>query len=108
MALIHCPKCDKRISDKAETCQFCQHILVADPEKLDSERRINRIKKSSSLMNHSFIALILFIGGLAYTAWYTDEGASTDKLIAQGVTAVAFVWYLVTRVRIMLFKRTKQ
>ncbi|MCU4677164.1 zinc ribbon domain-containing protein [Catenovulum sp. 2E275] len=108
MALMHCPKCDKKISDKAESCQFCQHVLVADPEKIESERRINRIKKSSNLMTQSFIALILFIGGLAYTAWYTDDGTSNDKIIAQVVTAISFVWYLVTRIRIMLFKRSKQ
>ncbi len=108
MALVHCPKCDKRISDKAEVCQFCNHVLVADPEKLDSERRINRIKKASNLMTQSFVALILFIGGLAYSAWYSDDGTSTDKIVAQVVTAISFVWYLITRIRIMLFKRDKK
>ncbi|WAJ69124.1 zinc ribbon domain-containing protein [Catenovulum adriaticum] len=108
MALMHCPNCDKRISDKAETCQYCQHVLVADPEKIDSERRINRIKKASSLMTQSFIALILFIGGLAYSAWYSDTGTSTDKIVAQAITAISFIWYLITRIRIMLFKRAKQ
>lgn len=107
MALIHCPKCDKRISDKAEICQHCQHVLVADPEKLDSERRINRIKKASNLMTQSFIALILFIGGIAYSSWFSDEGVSNDKIISQVVSGLALVWYLITRIRIMLFKRSK-
>ena len=108
MALIPCPECGKRISDKAQSCQHCEHVLVADPEKLTTQRRINRIKQSSSLITHSFLALILFIGGLAYSSWYAESGMGYDKIASQVVALLGLVWYVVTRIRIMMFKREKQ
>ncbi|MER2493651.1 zinc ribbon domain-containing protein [Catenovulum sediminis] len=108
MALTQCPECNKRISDKADQCPYCQCALVDDPEKLETQRRINRIKKSSSLMTHSFLALILFISGLAYSSWYAEDGMTYDKIASQAVALIGLIWYLTTRIRIMLFKRNKK
>lgn len=106
MALMHCPECDKKISDKASQCPHCEKVLVADPEKLETQRRINRIKKSSSLISQSFLGLMMFIGGLAYSSWYADEGMSTDKIASQVIAGIGVFWYLVTRIRILMFKRS--
>ncbi|NTS78541.1 zinc ribbon domain-containing protein [Catenovulum sp. SM1970] len=105
MALISCPKCGKRVSDKADSCLHCGAVLVDDPEKLQRLGRIERIKRSSQLMTRSFLALILFIGGLAYSGFYADKGESTDKWISQIVAGIGFVWYLILRVQIIQFKR---
>ncbi|WP_017445058.1 zinc ribbon domain-containing protein [Gayadomonas joobiniege] len=106
MALTHCPKCDKKISDKADQCPHCEHLMVADPEKLETQRRINRIKKSSSLITQSFLGLILFIGGLAYSSWYAEDGMSNDKIAAQVIAGIGVFWYLVSRIRILMFRRS--
>ncbi len=107
MALIACPKCGKRISDKAETCKHCGALMVEDPEKLRTAGRIERIHKSSRLMSQSFIALILFIGGLAYSSFDPEAGETTAKWVAQGIAGAGFIWYLILRVQIMMFKKEK-
>ncbi|KMT64966.1 hypothetical protein [Catenovulum maritimum] len=105
MALISCPQCRQKISDKAEQCSKCDYVLLGDPEKLDSQRRILRIKQSSKLMTHSFLFLLLFIGSIAYSSWYAESGDSWDKMVSLGLTAVGLIGYLVSRIRIMMFKR---
>ncbi|WP_111976391.1 zinc ribbon domain-containing protein [Algibacillus agarilyticus] len=107
MALIACPKCRKRISDKAESCQHCHEVLVGDPEKIRTGARIKRIEKSARLMTYSFFALIMFIAGIAYSGMYAETGASWDKWGSQIVSGVGFIWYIVLRVQIMLFKKEK-
>ena len=32
MALIHCPECGKEISDKAEKCIHCRHVMKEQPK----------------------------------------------------------------------------
>ncbi|MEI3556349.1 MAG: zinc-ribbon domain-containing protein [Eubacteriales bacterium] len=32
MALIHCPECGKEISDKAEKCIHCGHVMKEQPK----------------------------------------------------------------------------
>ncbi|AWB67686.1 zinc ribbon domain-containing protein [Saccharobesus litoralis] len=107
MALIACPNCGKRISDKAEVCQHCHTALTGDPDKVRSAARIARIEQSARLMTYSFIALIVFIAGIAYSAFYAETGATWDKWLAQIATAIGFVWYIGLRIRIMMFKKQK-
>ena len=56
MAVINCPSCKKKISDKAKTCSHCDIELGSiDEDKLAAIRQTNLIQKSQKLMNHSFI-----------------------------------------------------
>lgn len=106
MALVACPACKQRISDKAESCQHCGFVFGGDVEGEErANPRIERIKKSSQLMTQAFIALIVFIAGIAYSGFYAESGETWDKWLSQGLSALGFIWFITTRVRIMIFKK---
>ena len=58
-------------------------------------------------MNHSFIALIIFLTG--FLALYTRSPApgSIELLITQSAIGIGFLWYVINRVRLLLVKKTK-
>ena len=105
MALIECPACQKRISSQAKQCQHCQTTLKGSQESLESLSRISHIKKSSQLMNHSFISLTLFIGGVVLWFWGGEPAQGMRSNIACGLFVLGFVGYMITRVRLVLHKR---
>ncbi|MBY6185573.1 zinc ribbon domain-containing protein [Marinobacter hydrocarbonoclasticus] len=108
MALIHCPSCAKRISDKAPFCPHCQFARSDDPEALERAARIRQIKQNQSLMTHSFLALFAFVGGFALWWWGGEAADSWRAPVGIGLMSLGFVGYLVTRVRILLAKRRTQ
>ncbi|GAA5188070.1 zinc ribbon domain-containing protein [Ferrimonas gelatinilytica] len=105
MALIHCAGCGKRISDKAPTCPHCQYARDSDPEVAERAGRIRAIRHNQTLMTHSFIALLLFVGGFALWWWGGEAAEGWREPVGTGAMALGFVFYLVTRVRIILARR---
>ena len=91
MALVACPKCQKRISSLAKQCEHC---------KTDSH-----IERSNSLMTQSFIFLTLFIAGVVVWFWGGEPAQGLTSYIAIASFVIGFTGYLVTRVRIVLHKR---
>ena len=72
MAVINCPSCKKKISDKVKSCHYCQlDLTVLDADKIANLKRVSAVKKSQQLMNHSFIAMLLFCGGFLFLYWQT-------------------------------------
>lgn len=102
MALIECPVCRTRISSKAASCSHCQAKTNGDNESL---ARISHIKTSAKLMNHSFIAMTLFIAGVVIWFWGGEPAEGLRANIAGACFVFGFVGYLITRVRIVLHKR---
>jgi hypothetical protein len=102
MALIACPACGKRISSQALQCQHCKANLEGN---LESLARINHIKHSARLMNHSFIAMTLFIGGVVLWFWGGEPAQGMRAYVAGSCFGLGFVGYLITRIRIVLHKR---
>ncbi|MFQ6370976.1 zinc ribbon domain-containing protein [Shewanella sp. YIC-542] len=102
MALTSCPICEKRISDKARECPHCQAQLQGD---LSSAQRIKRIEKSSQLMNHSLIAMTIFIAGVVVWFWGGEVASGTRAVVGGVLFVFGFIGYLITRVRIILNKR---
>ena len=94
--------CQKRISSLATQCQHCQANLSGDNESLT---RITHIKKSAQLMNHSFLSLTLFIGGVVLWFWGGEPAEGIRSQIAVGLFVLGFVGYMITRVRMVLHKR---
>jgi uncharacterized membrane protein (DUF106 family) len=92
MAVINCPSCKKKISDKAKSCQYCQLELT---------------EKSQQLMNHSFIAMLLFCGGFLFLYWQDAQPGTWQYVIAIASTILGFILYIVTRVRLILAKRNR-
>ncbi|WOT06802.1 zinc ribbon domain-containing protein [Shewanella youngdeokensis] len=102
MALIKCPSCSKRISSKAKSCSHCKANLSANNESL---QLISHIKRSNQLMNQSFLALTLFIGGVVTWFWGGEPAEGTRSIVAVCAFVIGFVGYLITRVQIVLHKR---
>lgn len=107
MAVINCPSCNKKISDKAKSCSHCQLELAnLDPDKMQSMSKVCFVQKHQSLMNHSFIAILFFCGGFL-SLWQYAEPGTWQYTAAIASTVVGFVLYLVTRIRLLFLKRSK-
>ncbi|MDP7592330.1 MAG: hypothetical protein QF552_06445 [Litorilituus sp.] len=108
MAVINCPSCRKKISDKAKLCGFCSVDLTElDSEKVASIERINRINKGQRLMNYSFVAMLLFCGGFLFMYWDNVEPGSWQHTLAMLSSAMGFIIYIIIRVKLLFFKREK-
>ncbi len=108
MAIISCPFCGHKISDKAVTCSKCQNELSdLTPEKIESLNREKRFNHAQKLMNQSMIALVMFLAGFGIWYWWQPESGSYNQYLSIAAVVIGFTWYVITRVRIMLFKRNK-
>ncbi len=108
MAIINCPACNKKISDKAKTCNHCSVALQnIDQDKLKAIELEQRLKKKQSLMNQSFFAMLLFCGGFLFLFWQNAQPGSWQYITSITSTVLGFIMYLVTRVRLILIKRKK-
>ncbi|WP_448565251.1 hypothetical protein [Thalassotalea ganghwensis] len=107
MAVINCPSCKKKISDKAKQCNHCQIDLQnLDEEKLKNINTVNLINKSQRLMTQSFIAMLLFCGGFLFYYWKNVEPGTWQYFLSVFSIIIGFVLYIVTRVRLILLKRS--
>ncbi|MCL1059972.1 zinc ribbon domain-containing protein [Shewanella sp. Choline-02u-19] len=104
MALVKCPSCGERISSMAKECSHCKASISANNESLQV---ISHIKRSNQLMNQSFLALTLFIGGVVTWFWGGEPAEGTRSIIAVSAFTLGFVGYLVTRMQIVLHKRKR-
>lgn len=108
MALMDCPVCGKRISDKADSCQFCNTpIKGVDQEKLERQQRIRVIKASERLMTLSFIFMLAFVSGFGFMYWWEPAVDSIQMYLAKGGIAIGFVGYIATRIKMLLLKKKK-
>ncbi|PCI60799.1 MAG: hypothetical protein COB35_08120 [Gammaproteobacteria bacterium] len=108
MAIINCPSCGKKVSDQAINCSHCQLDLKnADADQIQHLNKISKINKSQSLMNHSFIAMILFCGGVLMLFWRSSDPLSLEYKASVAATVIGFVLYIVTRIRLFLLKFKK-
>jgi len=106
MAVINCPNCQKKISDKAKSCSHCQlDVTNADPEQLANLRKVNTIKKSQRIMTLSFIAMLLFCGGFLFFYWYEVQPGTWQYVASMFSAFIGFCLYIVTRVQLILLKR---
>ena len=113
MALINCPSCKQRISDKSKTCSHCdfnfQSGVTAEgetPEQLESKNKIKRLKKRYSLQMQAMAGIILFLLGIVLWYFVGDKGFSKmSHFVELGTALFGGLWYLLTRVRLILFKK---
>ena len=108
MAVINCPSCKKKISDKAESCNHCGLSLQSlDSEQMANLNHVNRIRQAQRLMNYSFIAMLLFCGGFLFMFWDNVEQDTWQYQLAMTSTVLGFIFYIIIRVRLLFFKRQK-
>ena len=109
MAIISCPFCGFKISDKAAQCTKCNaDVSELTPEKMASIARNKMLDKTQSLVNHSMFALLLFLGGFGSIYWFSPAQGSLQQIAFMGLSAIGFCWYIITRIRIMLLKKGRK
>lgn len=108
MAITSCPSCNKKISDKAQSCPHCG-FSRAGMSKEDEQRKKKhkRFLKMQSINNQSMLAMLLFVVGVGYMYWEGIRPSETEYYIAMSVSAVGFIWYIVNRVRMIIVKKSK-
>lgn len=108
MAVINCPKCKKKISDKAKECNHCQLDLVnLDSEKMQSLSTITLIEKQQKLMTLSFVAMLLFCGGFLFLYWQDAQPGTWQYVTSITSTVIGFFLYLIIRIQLIFLKRSK-
>jgi|TARA_B110000090_G_C13127942_1_gene348909 hypothetical protein len=107
MAVINCPSCTKKISDKAKFCSHCQLDLAnVDQDKIQYLSKVSFVQKHQRLMNYSFIAMLLFCGGFL-TFWQYASSGTWQYNASIASTAGGFVLYIVIRIRLLFLKRSQ-
>ena len=108
MAIISCPFCGHKISDKSASCNKCNgDIAGLTPEKRESLERNKALDQAQSLVNHSMFALLLFLAGFGLMYWWDPDAGSTQQYIAGSAIGLGFCWYIVSRARIMFLRKRK-
>ena len=107
MALIDCPACSKKISDKSKSCPHCEFAIgQASAEDIARKNSLKKYLKRQGIQNQSMFAMLLFVGGFGFMYW---GGATQEDLqfkVAFAVAAVGFAWYIINRVRLVFLKKS--
>jgi predicted nucleic acid-binding Zn ribbon protein len=108
MAIIRCPKCAKSISDKHQHCPHCDsNVAELDSEQIQQIQREQRIQKRQMFINHSFLALILFLGGF-FCLYFLQPQEKTFQWYAYIIAiGVGCIWYLINRIALVTLKKKK-
>jgi hypothetical protein len=106
MAVINCPGCKKKISDKAKACNHCNLDLSGfDSDQLASLNRVHVINKTQRLMNFSFIAMLFFCGGFLFMFRDNIAPGSWQHNLAMASAILGFVMYIIIRAMLLFTKR---
>ena len=112
MAIINCPSCNQKISDKAKACPNCHYDFVKKStseglteEQLASKKHLAHIKKKYSLQMQAMTGIIFVL--LGASLWYFGGRgfSSVSDMLKLALLAFGSIWYLVTRVRLIFFKK---
>lgn len=114
MAIINCPSCRQKISDKAKICNHCDFNLSEgetinglSQEQFESKEKLARIKKRYSLQMQAIAGIILFLAGIVLWYFIGEKGLTeVSHFIELGTALFGGLWYLLTRVRLIMFKNS--
>ncbi len=115
MAIISCPACKERISSKSKVCSHCNFNLVAGEsaeglteEQVASKAKLARLKMRYSLQMQAMSGIILFLTGFMLWYFVGNKGLSkVSHFVEIGIAIIGGFWYLITRIRLMTFKKSK-
>ena len=109
MAIIRCPSCNQRISNRNKSCPHCHLGLNDAHEGLSYDVASERVKleRSMRLANHGYMALALTTAGTIWS-WYVSDGMSRPPGYWPVATVAAgAMWYIGVRV-VMIIKRLRK
>lgn len=109
MAIIQCPDCGFKISDKAAVCKRCGFVIEGmAPEELERKRRNHKAEAINKLTSQTMLAMLLFIAGIGGVFFFREE-TSADTVwqvqVSFVLMGVGFIWYIVNRIRLINVKR---
>ncbi|NVK25475.1 MAG: hypothetical protein HWE10_11150 [Gammaproteobacteria bacterium] len=108
MAIVNCPQCAKKISDKQKVCPHCDlDMSELSEEKMQSLGRIKKIKSDQSMMTQQAVAMLMFLGGVL-ALYNSDAPQSPQHTAAQACMIIGFLWYIINRFRMIIAKRKKR
>lgn len=108
MAIINCPDCGKKVSDKAASCEHCGFMLSAhDAESLQRKMMMKKSEKLNALIGQQMAAILLFIAGIAATFydWSPEGWTRFMPIVAMIGAGAGFIWYVITRGRVYMLKQ---
>lgn len=92
MAIISCPYCGHKTSDKGANCVKCNGDLASlTPEKRAALSRDKAIDQAQSLVNHSMFALLLFLAGFGLMYWWILKRVVCSNILLVLQLGLAFV-----------------
>ncbi|WP_196140517.1 hypothetical protein [Aliikangiella sp. G2MR2-5] len=116
MAIISCPSCKERVSNKSKSCPHCDFDFESgkstdglNEEQLANQEKLANLKKRYSLQMQAMAGIILFLFG--FIMWYFVGKQGLSKLthfIEIGLAVLGGVWYIITRIRLMAYKRSQK
>lgn len=107
MAIIKCPSCRERVSDRRATCPNCG-FGIADKEAglpLSQAEGRARKKRRARLQMHSYAATLLFVVGIAWIMVDTGGNVNQASYWSMFLTGLGLVWYVTIRIVMVLGKR---
>lgn len=106
MAIISCPHCHKKISDKAAACTHCGAQLgEISAEAMQKLQREKKQKLGDSLNNQAMLAMLIFLSSFIWYYYRTPEPESLELNFVYFTMVLGCAWYMITKVRIVLYKR---
>ncbi len=74
MALIKCPECDKKVSDKAESCPHCGYSF-----KKKIEINNEKLKELKGKWNNKYLIIILLVLVLCYFLFFNGQKGNNEN-----------------------------
>ncbi len=114
MALINCPSCNNKISNKTAICPTCDYKFDLSVEELERLKVLNFRKyrdKMYQLKMFTYFAIAIAVTGVVPMFWSyakaIDYGFNVSILNHWGIylVVVGFILYVIARVMMLLMKR---
>ena len=114
MALVSCPSCQKKISDKASVCSECDYSFDQDESELERLKVLHFRKYRDTkyrLKMLSYVAIAIALFGVVPMVWdylkAMDYGFQVNLLNHWGINPVmlGFAMYVVVRILMLNNKR---
>lgn len=106
MAIVSCPFCGKKVSNKSQSCQYCGNTLgEVSPEAAEKAHREIRYKQARSINNHAMLSVVLFLASFLYYYFWQPEHGSWQLDVNYLVMGCAGLGYVISKARMVMFKR---
>lgn len=106
MAIISCPFCGKKISNKSTTCQFCgNETSNQDPVALERYRRDHRLRMSQRINNLAMISIVMFLGSFLVFYFRHPAEDTWQQMLMYTVMGLGGLGYVAAKAMMVWFKR---